>query len=318
MRPLFRKGGRCAFTLVELLVVIAIIGILIALLLPAVQAAREAARRAQCSNNLKQLGLAQHSYHNVWNKFAPDGLYMVIDWQPLTWGGSHLLKLLPYSEQSSLVQQIDFKDNRPAVNKTLPGGKLLRDHVLPLLLCPSDTHGGRGGTGNWALTNYSASMGSQYMFASNGCQDYNRPNGTRGHGTTTDAGQISGIISRLNWSAGMHDVIDGTSTTILMGEIRPVCGVYTNKSWVSEDALWVSTFGPINFPTCPGEPGYSSAAGCNSQTSHPTSQGFKSRHPGGAQFLLCDGSVRFIIQTIPWDTYQRLGGRRDRQPVGDF
>jgi prepilin-type processing-associated H-X9-DG protein len=81
----------------------------------------------------------------------------------------------------------------------------------------------------------------------------------------------------------------------------------------------VSTFGPINYPTCPNEPGFSTAQGCNNDQSNPTSQGFKSRHSGGAHFLLCDGSVRFIIEAIPWDTYQRLGGRNDGQVIsGDF
>ena len=314
-QPWPRRG----FTLVELLVVIAIIGVLVALLLPAVQAARESARRMKCGNNLKQLGLAQHMYHDTWNKFAPDGLYMLVDWQPLTWGGSHLLKLLPYTEQNSLFQQIDFSDTTTAAtNRRLPGGQLLRDVVVPFLLCNSDVHRGRGGSGNWALTNYCSSMGSQYMFASNGCQDYNRPNGTRGHGTTIDGEQVSGIISRLTWSAGMREITDGTSNTILMGEIRPKCGDYTIKSWVSEDAFWVSTLGPINYPTCPGAPGYSSGPGCNSEVAKPTSQGFKSLHPNGAQFVLSDGSVRFIVQTVSWDTYQRLGGRRDGELVGDF
>jgi prepilin-type N-terminal cleavage/methylation domain-containing protein/prepilin-type processing-associated H-X9-DG protein len=312
-----RRTLRPGFTLIELLVVIAIIGVLVALLLPAVQKVREAANRAKCANNLKQLGLAQHMYHDNYNRFAPDGLYMLIDWQPLARRGSHLLKLLPYIEQENLYRQIDFSGTTSPVNLTLSDGRRLRDVVLPLLVCPSDTHGGRGPNG--ALTNYAASMGSQYMFASYGCQDYNRPNGTRGHGTTIDGSQVSGIISRLDWSAGIKEITDGTSNTILMGEIRPLCSRYTSKSWVSEDTLWVSTFGPINYPTCPNEPGFSTAQGCNNDQSNPTSQGFKSRHSGGAHFLLCDGSVRFIIEAIPWDTYQRLEGRNDGQVIsGDF
>ncbi|MCC6510430.1 MAG: DUF1559 domain-containing protein [Pirellulaceae bacterium] len=321
------RNRRFAFTLVELLVVIAIIGVLVGLLLPAVQSAREAARRMQCSNNLKQLALAQHNYHDTFKKFAPGGLEMFVDWQPLGHRGSHLLKLLPFIEQNNLYSQINFAGTVNGVpnagvisprNQRLTDGRLLRQLILPALVCPSDPAGGWHPTSNWAMTNYTASMGSQYMFSSNGCQEYNRPNGTRGHGTTADGGQVSGIISRLHWSAGIAELTDGTSNTILMGEIRPVCGDYTQRPWVDEDAFWVGTLGPINFPTCPGEPGYNAGPGCNGITSRPCSQAFKSKHVGGAQFALGDGSVRFIQQSIAWDVYQNLGGRRDGNVIGEY
>ena len=321
-----RMNLRSAFTLVELLVVIAIIGILVGLLLPAVQAAREAARRMQCSNNLKQLGLAQHNYVDTFKKFAPGGLEMVVDWVPLAYRGSHLLKLMPFMEQNNLYSQVNFAGRINGLpnatisprNQRLSDGRLLRDVIMPGLVCPSDPAGGRHPTSNWAMSNYTASMGSQYMFSSNGCQEYNRPNGTRGHGTTANGSEVSGIISRLHWSAGIGELTDGTSNTILMGEIRPLCGDYTMRSWVDDDAFWVGTLGPINYATCPGEPGYNAGPGCNGITSRPCSQAFKSKHVGGAQFTLGDGSVRFIQQTISWDVYQNLGGRNDGKVIGDF
>jgi len=321
-----RKNTRSAFTLVELLVVIAIIGVLVGLLLPAVQAAREAARRMQCSNNLKQLGLAQHNYVGTFKKFAPGGFEMFVDFVPLGYRGSHLIKLLPFVEQSNLYDQINFAGlvnglpNSTAAprNQTLRDGRLLRQVIMPFLVCPSDTAGGWHPTSNWALSNYTASMGSQYMFASNGCQEYNLPNGTRGHGTTANGSQVSGIISRLHWSAGIAELTDGTSNTILMGEIRPLCGDYTQRSWADDDAFWVGTLGPINYATCPGEPGYNAGPGCNGITSRPCSQAFKSKHVGGAQFVLGDGSVRFIQQSISWNVYQFLGGRNDGNVIGEY
>lgn len=312
---------RRAFTLVELLVVVTIIALLIALLLPAVQAAREAARRGQCLNNVKQLGIAQHNYHAIWERFAPDGLELKVDWVPLGYRGSHLLKLLPYCEQEPLYRQIDFSGVTAPASQTLSDGRKLREIIPPMLVCPTDPLKGKGTTSvnrNYGLTSYGSSMGSQYMGASNGCTDYNLPNGTRVHGTTTTPSAVSGIISRLDWSAGIEDITDGTSNTILMGEIRAQCGYYTRKGWASEDSLWVSTFAPINYPTCPGERGYSDDAGCNGILSYPTSQGFKSCHPGGASFLLCDSSVRFISETISWDVYQRLGARKDGKVVGEY
>ncbi len=323
------RARRAGFTLVELLVVIAIIGILVGLLLPAVQAAREAARRMQCSNNLKQLGLAQHNYHDTFKRFAGSGLDLEVDWVPLGYRGSFLLKLLPFMEQSNLYNQIDFSGNVgglvPAVfgprvpgNLVLSDGRPLRQVSLPTLVCPSDPAGGRNAALNVAISNYAMSMGSQYMFASNGCQEYNRPNGTRGHGTTNRADQISGIVSRCSFASTIAQATDGTSNTILLGEIRPMCGQWTWQSWVRENNAWVGTLGPINYPNCPNEPGYVRGPGCNEERSTPTASGFKSKHTGGAQFVFGDGSVHFISQSISWQTYQYLGGRSDGQVIGEF
>lgn len=152
-----------------------------------------------------------------------------------------------------------------------------------------------------------------------GCQEYNLPNGTRGHGTKANGLEVSGIISRLHWSCTMGEVTDELSNTILMGEIRPLCGApCTSKSWVSDDALWVGTLGPINYPTCPGEPGFVNGPGCKNTTSRPTSHAIKSKHPGGCQFGLADGSVHFLSQNISGVTYRNLGGRRDGNVVDAF
>ena len=310
MSRFFRFRG---FTLVELLVVIAIIGILIALLLPAVQAAREAARRSQCSNNLKQLGLALHNYHDVFKRFpsgcgetSPAGL------TPWTAGnhrkGSQLVKILPQMEQGPLHDQVPFDSDVDAWF----GQAANRNIQIPGYICPSDTLART----DRALSNYGTSMGSQNMGSQGGwCTAYNgHINGATGHGSTNDPESVSGIFSRYHWAARFADITDGTSNTIAMGEIRPNCGDHHYHGWWESNSLWTATRAPINYATCQNEPGYQ-ANSCNAWNNWQTSQGFKSRHPGGAQFLFCDGSGQFLSETMDYQMYQYLGCRNDRQPV---
>jgi prepilin-type processing-associated H-X9-DG protein len=150
--------------------------------------------------------------------------------------------------------------------------------------------------------------------------------GPSGHGNTYNATQVSGITSRFNWAANMRDCVDGTSNTIAWGEIRPQCGDHTRNGWFHFNSMWVATTPPINYPiACVREEPlngvqWNDAAlnGCNKYNNWQTSQGFKSRHTGGAHFTLADGSARFISENIDYMTYQRLGDRRDGQPVGEF
>src|SRR6516162_2317716 len=126
-----RMKWRSAFTLIELLVVIAIIAVLVALLLPAVQQAREAARRSQCKNNLKQLGLAMHNYHEVANMFAVNP--STGDWVQIK--GSQLVMLLPYCDQAPLYNSINFQLTNTEAT-TLPSGLPVYTQVVPLFTCP--------------------------------------------------------------------------------------------------------------------------------------------------------------------------------------
>jgi prepilin-type N-terminal cleavage/methylation domain-containing protein/prepilin-type processing-associated H-X9-DG protein len=317
-----RSTRKLAFTLVELLVVIAIIGILIALLLPAVQAAREAARRAQCSNNLKQLGLALHNYADVNGRFPPGSTNLTGN-GPYIWDagiqrkGSVLVKLLPYIEQRALYGQLDPKGDVEAQLATLGFGS----KEIPAYRCPSDGYIDQ----NLGQTNYSVSMGNQLMpdqwgGCGNAYPGNNFGNGPVGHGSTDDGSQISGCFSRYTYGASFADITDGTSNTIAIGERRPQCGDHSAAyGWMGSNSLWTATTAPINFPTCPNEPpGNNGQHNCYDFAVWQTSQGFKSRHPGGAQFVLADGAVRFLSETIDYLTYQRLGDRRDGQPVGNF
>lgn len=344
------RSSRSAFTLIELLVVIAIIAILIALLLPAVQQAREAARRTQCKNNLHNLGLALHNYHDVYKQF-PISIFNNQGALGPTWSqssrGSYLIRLLPYVDQAPFFDALNFENTGPTWNPTgTPGtpninfesqvdgnGELYRFKTIPVYICPSDPSPMRDGHSN--KSNYAMSMGNQNMPSRNGmCTEYDNTaavggnmfgTGPSGHGNSYNPTQISGIASRFNWAARIRDITDGTSNTIAMGEIRPQCGDHSRNGWFHFNSMWVATTAPINYPiACVREEPLNGVAwnampeSCNHWRNWQTSQGFKSRHIGGAQFVLCDGSAKFISENIDYVTYQRLGDRRDGQPVGEF
>ncbi len=267
-----RSGG---FTLVELLVVIAIIGVLVALLLPAVQAVREAARRMQCSNHLKQFGLAMHNYHDVYKTF-PYGTNPHIQpgWMTEYSKGSNILKLLPFIEQTGLWDQIDFRGKYTGVDAQWTGvsvqismlgyghrgvaSNLPEQRELPNWRCPSDDF---RNLPDISYSNYAMSMGNQYMGgAGTGCgglgmdgNNFLTGPAPHGDGKLSD---ISGVASRFWVSARMNDVPDGTSNTILMGEIRPLCGDHMQYNpWSHWNSIWAATTAPINWPTCRGEKG---------------------------------------------------------------
>jgi prepilin-type N-terminal cleavage/methylation domain-containing protein/prepilin-type processing-associated H-X9-DG protein len=339
MKSRFKGRG---FTLVELLVVIAIIGILVGLLLPAVQAAREAARRMSCSNNIKQLGLALHNYESTTKKFTPLGSPPEPNWDLHESKGGYLVKLLPYVEQAPLYNQIDFsrfmgtRGGHPAggvcfqmadLGYGLRGWSTITNprpaqRELPFLRCPSD---GYNRLPDISYSNYAGSMGNQNMPDGGRCPGRNGNNfgtGPGGHGDG-NANQVSGMFGRFGqFSLSLADCQDGTSNVLAMGEIRPKCGDHSfYHPWSSWNAIWVATTAPINFPTCGGERGgkddtTGGTEDCNHFRTWNMSQGFKSRHTGGAQFVLCDGSVQFISENIDYMTYQRLGDRRDGQPTG--
>jgi prepilin-type processing-associated H-X9-DG protein len=335
---------------VELLVVIAIIGILVALLLPAVQAAREAARRMQCGNNLKQLGLALHNYNDVYKTFPGDGFqYNPTTLNPTTWWqsskGSQLVKLLPFMEQQPLYDRIPFSNATTndfgatpfsaEYQAKTPSGEYVFHVGIPNFMCPSYA---AFSWGQWdskadpnarAFSCYGFSLGNQQMDSNAGsCTAFNPPpqpnptyipggnmfgTGPAGHGNSENPADISGVFARSMWAARLQQIQDGTSNVIAIGEIEPHRGDHTWNGWMHFNSLWTATTAPINYKVIGiGEPTWNTAPmNCNHWQNWQTSQGFKSRHPGGAQFLLCDGSVQFLGETISYLEYQRLGDRRD-------
>jgi prepilin-type N-terminal cleavage/methylation domain-containing protein len=334
-----RRAQRTGFTLIELLVVIAIIAILIALLLPAVQQAREAARRTQCRNNLKQLGLGLHNYHDTFNVFPPGHLHRG------TWDGvgpdpanaagdggtgfAWSAMILPYMDQAPLYNQFNY--NVPIMRAGVPAAVAngtLSASTVPYARCPSDIAPVTQNTGAaadphriaaQATTSYKASAGS-YDGNSNGWPFNNQD-------------RRNGMFCRDS-AYSIRDCVDGMSNQILVGEV----------TWtVATNGRMYASHDPVN--------GYASGNGprvmatgqwvMNLPLSAPSgdrNEAFHSVHEGGVHFLFGDGTVRFLSENMQhttwlWDSpsgvagadpfnranngasygiYQRLHSRNDR------
>lgn len=327
---------RRGFTLIELLVVIAIIAVLVALLLPAVQQAREAARRSQCKNNLKQLGLAMHNYHESFSVLPPGATSAMClgGAGPSKWGGwsAHTM-MLPALDQGPLYNQLNFNSDcsYEAPNSTLCNVK------LAVFKCPSD--GDFVGSGDKGVLNYMSSMGPNFNWTGSQAQQKGMFNAE--------------VIVRLS------DVRDGTSNTIAMAEmiigdnqsavytlgdlVRPIAwvggatykptlaqlttygancqaGIGTHLSACGHrwqySMPYNSLFNTINppnstFPTC------FICSGCGEGDSAGVFTA-RSRHPGGVHCVLGDGAVRFVSNSIDINTWQNLGSIRDDDIVGEF
>jgi prepilin-type N-terminal cleavage/methylation domain-containing protein len=319
---MIRHKGRRGFTLVELLVVIAIIGILVALLLPAVQAAREAARRMSCSNNMKQIGLANHNYHDVYKTFPPDGIWFSgananpkNDPRHYTW----ICLILPFMEQQPLHDSINFLI--PGYNQSVgTENKLLRSIEIATFNCPSDLQLRPEEAHGFSTTSYAGNAGWDRHRRS--YQDQRRA----GPFTLMDPVRLS-------------DFLDGTSNTILVGEVtkmgyccRPnpknstrwaggsgkVRSQRRSKvarallvapaSWNSSHA-WVRAagFGPMKdarggvgqiWRPWARNPYILSPVYYDHYSMNVEWPGAASLHPGGANFCISDASVRFVPETM--------------------
>ncbi|WP_165231075.1 DUF1559 domain-containing protein [Aquisphaera insulae] len=290
------KGDRLAFTLIELLVVIAIIAVLIALLLPAVQSAREAARRVQCVNNFKQIGLALHNYHDVHGRFAP-GSIQVTSKSGYSYRQPFITSLLPYLEQGNLTNSFNFNLSfQEDANSTTRASR------VNTFDCPSDQQilfVNNGGTVTDVKGNYGVNWG-QNVYADQGLP---APFG-------------------LNYGAKMAEITDGTSNTLLMSELiqtphPPGQGVSIidrrGRIWSDQPSSHqVSTKLAPNsklpdYGACWPEPN----APCNRNTGDSNNHYIASRstHPGGVNALLADGSVRFVKDSISQPAWRGLSSR---------
>ena len=269
----------------------------------------------------KQLGLAALNYVDAngklpWNRneTLPPGPAGSTGWgfNDPKHKGSFLVCMMPFMERNELYSGLNFTAETQDIENQLVGGKALYTYVPKELICPTDGHQGTFVADNGqtrAVANYSGSIGSQA----------NSPCATHGNyfGWATDirgdlglAATTSGVIGHRWYSAKLREITDGTSKTLLFGEVRPQCEWHLRKGWVHVNAYYTGTQIAINFNTCEGEPG--AGSGCNRfRDQWGASQGFKSRHSGGATFALCDGSVTFLTDQIDMVLYQALGDRRD-------
>ncbi len=354
---MYRRPRRIGFTLVELLVVIAIIGILVALLLPAIQAAREAARRTECSNNIKQLALALHNYHDTHNAFPALG-HRMYRADGSDWGRwySYIIPTLPFIEQQAqhdAIMQESATGSLPTPWDT--GSSAFRDAYwrvdIPNLYCPSDLQPLDRGESP-SLLSYKACVGDDYH---------------QNHFLPTDNRQNRGIFQMNRWT-NMSSIADGTSTTAMLGEVA--CGgdrydvlggvALHMQSWNPASCLARvdpndpskitdpvrAQFRPTGGRAFDGRPyfvGFATMVGPNGPSCHwgdvdgnEHMGTLSSQHPGGAMVAMADCSTHFINSSIdtgnqaiddiqdpggresPWGVWGALGSMNGGEPVADY
>jgi prepilin-type N-terminal cleavage/methylation domain-containing protein/prepilin-type processing-associated H-X9-DG protein len=301
---------RSAFTLIELLVVIAIIAILIGLLLPAVQKVREASNRAKCQSNFKQQGIALHSYHDAFGSFPPG-----VRWPSGLYTGqriNYMIPLMPFIEQSNAYNSINFGVGGIlwyGQNTTATGA------AVKVLLCPSDGLGG----------DFKPGPGTQQLFVSNYKAMFNGLQLGDIYTTTPTMKAAFGV----NVGVRMADITDGTSNTMVMAEyLSGSLSDFRGFAWSDQPAgaLLFSQLTPnspspdlcypccnwcINLPT-------QNLPSANGDGGTLDTAGARSRHTGGVNVLLGDGSIRFVTNSIPPATWRELATIGSSQVLPDF
>ncbi|MDA0836100.1 MAG: DUF1559 domain-containing protein [Planctomycetota bacterium] len=337
-QPKVSPRGVKGFTLIELLVVIAIIAVLIALLLPAVQQAREAARRSACVNNMKQIGLALHNYHDALLRF-PFGCVGGGVGDPHTTGTNWRTFILPYLDQANVYNSLNFNggnfSTRGAAGSSIGltgGNQVLTSVIVPVYRCPSNPNDPLVPSAGSAMQNSGFGQMIHYVGIAGATPD---PAGRAGVCVTAGGGYAyngtacaNGVMT-INECKSIAQIIDGTSNTLILAEQSGMVGVIDisanyNGGWSGNYVkIPVSQMSTSSYPYQTGitSIAYSpnlKTAGTGATGAYQSNTILNSFHAGGIHGLLADGSVRFLSENMDFTLLTKIASRDDRQVTSEF
>lgn len=339
------RGLRCfrrGFTLIELLVVIAIIAILVALLLPAVQQAREAARRSQCKNNLKQIGVAFHNYHEAHGRFPMPYVVDTTNFNCHAWGTF----LLPYLDRAAVYNRFDFTQAFFSPCSTSFAGPacglfgFTHDNqtpaktMIPVFNCPSVPGGPR--VNQFLLPGAELGLPIDIGWEA-ASTDYRAVGGVIGswanaYYTGPSMSGRGGVLAEYNECTRISDITDGTSNTLIVAEWAGLNNVYQQDQMISQGAPtllsaaaggagggWADIIsGEAWLEGTPWDGSNNPPGPCLINCTNADTRNIYSFHAGGVHILMSDGSTRFISENLSTSTLARLIAKQDHRPVGEF
>ncbi len=328
------KSLRRGFTLIELMVVIAIIAVLIALLLPAVQQAREAARRSACVNNMKQIGLGMHNYHDALRRFPPGALAGNGPGGPHVHGTNWRAFILPYLDQANVYNQLNFAGNFSTRSTGIANfNTVLSGLIVPVYVCPSNPNDPLIPTNTGGMQNANRGQMIDYVGIAGASPD---PAGrgapicvTAGGGYSYNGTACANGVMTINECVSIARIIDGTSNTLMVAEQSGMVG--TTDLRANYNGGWCGNYerGPVSVMSTgdyPYQTGITTilyapnakTAGTGATGAYQSNTILNSFHVGGIHGLLADGSVRFLSENIDMGVLRNIASRDDRTVTPEF